>query len=219
MYSTLFCVVGLAVTGGYSYCLARKALLNRTLMQLTSLRKVKSQQIEDFLTERTTHANILAYHIGNQIKDGNDISESKTFVASIAELEKLGILNRAYYSSVGLYYKDKGFYLWQMEPQGQMPSVTQAYLEGLSAHFLAIDSLLRPNFIEIGIFKSTPKLSLLAIAPITVNSGEKAFVILEVSGKVIDTLMQEHYNEWGLGHSGKIYLVGGDMKMRSTLRF
>ncbi len=219
VYSTLFCVVGLAVTSGYSYFMARKALLNRTFMQLTSLREVKSQQIEDFLTERTTDAKIIAYHLGNQTKVGNDISESKTFEASVVEFINLGILNRSHYSSVGLYYKDKGFYLWQMGPQGQMPSVTYTNLEGLSAHFLAIDSLLRPYFIEIGIFKNTPKLSLLAIAPIAVNSGEKVFVILEVSGKVIDTLMQEHNNESGLGHSGEIYLVGGDMKMRSTSRF
>jgi hypothetical protein len=60
IYSRLFCFVGLLLLGGYSYFIARRALLNRTFNQLTSIREEKAERVEQFFSDRVRDAELLS---------------------------------------------------------------------------------------------------------------------------------------------------------------
>lgn len=230
----LFLLMGIGTTiivGVYSYFSARNSLTDRTFDQLTSIRVVKKNRIEDFFSDRFRDINLFS-----------QTSEVKKMAASVAKVisthssSGLMISPHEYDQFLNLYVKAYGYY--------EKFIITDTlhniiYTSGTTEDSLHFDKLYQPEydclnklndsaakkkgtvFID---FKKDPfnknKASYYLATPIlNDNKHVKGYISLLVSTKAINNIMLENSSENGLGKTGESYLVGQDFYMRSDSRF
>jgi len=227
----LFLLMGIGSTiivGVYSYYSARSSLIDRTFDQLTSIRVVKKNRIEDFFSDRYKDINLYS-----------QTSEVKKMSASIDKLHYgIGqfIPPHEYDQFLNLYVKAYGYYDKFIVTD---TSNNIIYTSGTATDSLHFDNLLKPEFSCIRIlldsatkkentvfldFKKDSfnlnKASYYLSSPILNNNKRTVgYISLIVSTKAINNIMLENSSENGLGETGESYLVGRDYYMRSDSRF
>ncbi len=221
----LFFIVGvssLSSIGIYSYLNAKKALLKRTLDQLTSIRVIKKGQVEIYFKERFNNLELLAGNnyinkVANEIASDHLDSELKIFDKNI-NYSLFGFNNM--FMIFGNETNDLKIY----EFEGLKPvpfnknSVIIKQLTGLwqksSHHF-------NPAIVDFMKGSKTDSETQCFIGKQIhiIHKNKVCVLALQISIKDINNIMLENNPENGLGKSGEVYLVGNDYLMRSNSRF
>ena len=217
LYFVVFGITAIAIVSTYSFYTTKNALLSRTFDQLTSVRVVKKNQIEQFFTDRLSEFSLIANMVEGQRAER---------INSFNHFSPQSLINHLFTNG---YYK--GIYI-ESEPgkiefgecrgrdsiklntlnlQRELV-VNEVFQKSRNASQTAIhDYLLDPR-------DSQPRMF---ISGSLINKGfsTKNIIVLELSLEAINAIMLEQNPKDGLGQSGESYLVGADRLMRSTSRF
>jgi len=230
----LFLLMGIGTTiivGVYSYYSARASLIDRTFDQLTSIRVVKKNRIEDFFSDRFRDINLYS--------KTSEVKKMATFAGKILPQKSsrsLVIPPHEYDQFLNLYVRAYEYYKKFIitDTLGNI-----IYTSGSAANdSLHFDKLLKPEYSCIRIitdsaakkkntvfldFKKDPfnqnNASYYLSTPVLFNNKIAGYISLLVSTKAINNIMLVNSSETGLGETGESYLVGHDFYMRSDSRF
>jgi len=219
----LFLLVGLStvlIIGAYSFYSARKAIMQRTIDQLISVRAVKKQQVEYFFTEKIRNLKNLSRN--EDLIRFFPLEDTVRFIFPGREQEFEYLRN---------FYIDYGFtnlYLVSGESTEftiipidtiQSTRASQAVRKNIKRirngislqHDLAISDLF---------FKLDGDTIPVCLIGCRIQAAKVVgFVFLEIPATEINRIMLQDNGRIGLGQSGEAYLVGGDFLMRSASRF
>ncbi len=222
----------IAVTGAFSYYMAREGLLERTFDQLTSVKVTRKKQIENFFKDRMRDVQIFARSIeAHQILDllNNLNKNADQSRENSGEKLKGAELFNNYLSQ---YFKSSGYYSgiiinngsdlalkYNIVPQNGQQQIT----------FMQEGNRVFESFPKISESLSSPYISdlskdnpdhLYITKDINDNNGKIiGSALLEIPAEAINRIMLEQDPMDGLGKTGESYLVGGDELMRSSSRF
>jgi signal transduction histidine kinase len=209
-------ITAIALVSTYSFFTSKKALLGRTFDQLTSVRVVKKNQIEQFFQDRLSELTFILQ------------SES---IRNIAQDPP----NVYQYQYLWDYLRTSGYYKGIYIQQNNGETILCQFTEKDSVHFdikmLDYHDPIHKIFQRIlpyGKYQihdyimdnanNDPRMfisgSLAGIGDI-----KSLKVVLEISLDAINVIMLEQNPADGMGLSGESYLVGPDGFMRSTSRF
>lgn len=210
VYFVLLGILIICAIAPFSYYQARKALLDRTFDQLTSVRVMRTQQLESFFSDRLREVGILA-----QSEAVNEFlvtmqanlrsNDTKTLLPSLAK----EILPSTDYVSDLIFINNDGLSICLH--RGYSDSLIKTEQFSIPLNFLEIKKSVLLDYISI----SEGEIHILAIAGVK----DIGYVALAVPSSAIDKILVENDPINGLGYSGECYLVGKDSLMRSTSRF
>jgi len=212
LYFLALGIGSIIVTGFFSFFTARRALLERTYFQLTSVRIAKQGMVERFMEDRLRETSFFA-----SSEDAGKLAEalisgSNNFAAELVKKTNW-ILASGYYS--GFMVIDKsGKVLFRQATDSLTYQRNSVFIrpEFLSS---TAEAFIR-DYATSG--KSTQK-QLLAISPIKSHHQSIGYLALIIDQQRIDDIMLEEEPANGFGKSGETYLVGADFLMRSQSRF
>ncbi len=230
----LFLLMGIGSTiivGVYSYYSARNSLIDRTFDQLTSIRVVKKNRIEDFFSDR--FRDISLFSKTNELKKMTISIDKRLYRRSS---HKLFISPHEYDQFLNLYVKAYGYYDKFIITDTLNNIIFTSGTTNDSLHFgkllnseyscirIINDSSAKKKNTVFLDFKKDPfnqnNPSYYLSTPIQDNSKHiTGYISLLVSTKAINNIMLENSSENGLGETGESYLVGRDFYMRSDSRF
>ena len=198
----------------YSYFTSKKAILERTFEQLTSVRVEKTNNIERFFKDRERDVLLLSksQFISNLFLNKNDSSLNSDFEKYIS----VYLNSNNYYNKILLLNND-GEILFQ---QNSSLSLREKR-SNLNAEKTILDNLIQKinlqNKICIQDYElDSAKNPRIFIGGKTQNNG---ILIFEISINSINSIMYNTNIHNGLGKSGEAYLVGEDFLMRTCSRF
>ena len=227
IYSMLFCFVGLALLGGYSYHIARKSLLERTFNQLTSIREEKARQVEQFLFDRSREADLAAssrsVHLvfdefrrsGSVNTDG--LVADKSFTNIVSFLQRSDC-----YSSFSISLPDGRTFCVEL---GSAPLFEHIVYTNLSSKKAIaklhgkVFSSARTEFSDFTTGSLLNSYSSFVGAPIVEEGSVQGLILLEIPDRAFNRLMAGRIEQIKVGHTGEVYLAGSDYLMRSSSRF
>ncbi|MCK9204907.1 MAG: HAMP domain-containing protein [Bacteroidales bacterium] len=215
----LFLLVGIStvlIVGSYAYYSARKAIINRTMDQLISVRAVKKQQLSYFFSEKVRNL--------ENLYDKDQLTSF--FPGGKRPVQKLSALT--YLQNYCQAYGFTNLYIISTQPglKGCISITTQ--LKGIPpAVYQHIQSIIKESarnrisitdlfFREKG--DSVP-VCLIGCRFSSPGSPYAVVVISEIPATAINQIMLQDNSRIGLGKSGEAYLVGNDFLMRSSSRF
>ncbi len=219
-------LLSVIVLGTISYTSSRKALVNRTYDQLTSLKQIKKHQIEEFFARKLGDIKVYAYNSAVQLS-------VQRFVSAFND----GGLNNPKYkewiglhdSKLQLYIEEYGYYdLFFISPEGDVTySVAKESDLGknLISGPLSYSGLAKAykqgkekfGIIDFSWYDVSNQPAAFVSGPVNDNNGNLIGVLVyQLSLESIDKVMQERT---GLGETGETYLVGDDYLLRSDSRF
>lgn len=220
LYSMIFCVVGLSLTGGYSYYIARNALLSRTFEQMVSVREVKGRQVEEFFQERILDAEYLSQFVPPLISTmGVDGSFSQLSMQEQSAVRY--IFSKKYFISYGFYIPQKGYYRFEVDENIVVGNYSFTESKVCKNLLLKCDTISETSIIDTLITNGEGMWSIPVVVPIynSDSISKKYFFVIEISEVAIDRIMKERQTDIGMGRTGEAYLVGSDFFMRSASRF
>ncbi|MDD3876698.1 MAG: histidine kinase [Bacteroidales bacterium] len=217
-------ITSILLISSFSYFNTRRALLDRTFQQLTSVRVLKKRQVEIFFKDRI---NDIQYLSGTQniveiisMMNRDEQNQITEWPASKGLLK-----TSAHYSNIFVTNFKKCILLTEGEDNPYVIS----YIETNDSTF-DINSLLKTknelvnqSDIIIKDFYTQNKgnyvKKILVGAPIFKNNILSGLIAFYLDYEVLNNIMLELDNRSGLGESGESYLVGNDFIMRSSSRF
>ncbi len=233
-YFLVLGILAVSSLGTISYIASKNALLNRTYYQLTSIKKIKESQIEQFFSKRLGDAKVLANN-PNTVQAFNDFHEAEEDAKSRG-IDGIQLLNDELYTAAMQkheptlkYYMDTyGFYdLFIIDEEGDI-----AYTVAKESDFDTDLTNERTHLAELwkkcvssrqaelsdmeAYSPSNGAPAMFVAAPVRNNGEVIGVVALQISNDAINAIMQERS---GLGESGETYLVGSDFLLRSDSRF
>lgn len=214
-------IVVIIIIGTYSYYFTKKALLNRTFDQLTSLRIEKKYRVEQFFLDRLRDIDLISK--SEEIKKILDvIVHDEKATGEISEMPLNSYLNK-YISSYGyyqdLYIVDRNTNCIEIVQQNDTSNSNFSGKENdqdLLDFCKKIEAAGEPviqdltnsrMFIYLGTFVLNEKMDTMG------------YVVLEIPISAINKIMFGLSENNGLGKSGETYLVGNDSLMRTNSRF
>ena len=246
LYFVFLGIMAIAIISLVSFYSTKTALVSRTFDQLTSLRIVKKNQIEQFFTDRSRDVIFLAseqdaieitQHLGSFSQRGVSHAVNPANVGpgnkSKKTLQNLLLEKSSRFLSKIRSFKPhfSGYYIIQ-DPGN---SIYQSSSDPSSSGIMPVPEILDMNKINsllldqpFGILDDVydsiamkPRLFIASRIRGTndQNMTELGTIVMEIALENIDTIMLNNNPLSGLGLSGETYLVGADSKMRSTSRF
>lgn len=214
----------------FSFYSTKKALMNRTFDQLTSLRIVKKHQIELFFDDRLKDIALLSESEDTKkiIGDYNNYTNDYFFSRKNQDKDMLCAAFKGYlkkYTSLNSYFKS--IYIVNFNK----PALKGNFRDSVNVGLVQLDSgnftlysqpvhqgiLIQDEILDKG--TKEPAMYLVSCIEIPGMKGVYGILILELSVDAINTIMLNNNPESGLGQTGETYLVGSDWLMRSTSRF
>ncbi len=217
-------IVPIIVIDSYFYFKSRKALIDRTFDQLTTLRIEKTNRLKDFFDQRF---NFL-----------ENIASLQSTESLFHTLQKKTTLQHANFSP---FEKDISLIIGKNHPYRRIiliPENNTLWNLDLDHHFnpepfegdsletkafwLAYEQSLKfnkPVIYDVKNKFSSKYHSILMAYAVIKNKQKLGTIILEISLKAINKIMFENNPYNGLGKTGETYLVGADYYMRSSSRF
>jgi len=231
----LFLLMGIGSTvivGIYSYYSARRSLIDRTFDQLTSVRVVKKNRIEDFFSDRFRDIRLFSStsEVANMMNAfyrlGKHENNEKT---NYPDAGKYNQFFKLYIKAYGYYDKfivsdTSGNLLYTSGTASDSLHFLKNGLTNYSCLIQAKDSVINRKSIVFLDFRkdsfNNNQPSYYIVCPVF-NEYKKMFgiIFLQISVKAINNIMLVNSNEIGLGETGESYLVGNDFYMRSDSRF
>jgi two-component system NarL family sensor kinase len=246
LYFVFLGIGAIAIISLVSFQSTKTALVSRTFDQLTSLRIVKKNQIEQFFTDRSRDVFFLASEqnaieilrsLRSLSNDGTSrtanpankrpANKSKENIQTLLMDQSNRFLSkiRSFKPHFSGYYifQNSEYSICQSSSDPGSSGIRQVpkYLDIHKINTLLLD---QPVGILDDIYDSTAMKPRLFIASrIRGTNGQdvtdSGTIVLEVALETIDTIMLNNNPLNGMGLSGETYLVGSDNKMRSTSRF
>ena len=220
-YFVLIGVVSIIFIGAHSYYYAKKALLNRTFDQLTSLRLEKKNRIEQFFLDRVGDVNLISQ--SEEIRKIAEILNSRSrFISKPDKLHYDSYLSK-YIGSHGYYQQlhivgQTGFVYDVISSPGDtappdINRLTNTNLKGFCEKIEKSDKTI--------IHDLTKSDLLIYIGTKIWNEKNEVigYVTVEIPSSAVNRIMFGHSENNGLGETGETYLVGDDYLMRSNSRF
>ncbi|NWJ50386.1 MAG: HAMP domain-containing protein [Bacteroidetes bacterium] len=225
VYFFFLSVVIISIVALYSFYNAKKVLLERTFNQLTSVRVVKKDLIEQFIGDQLREIKLIAcsdniLKITSQINKHTNPRLPYCLKLSKNESSFIQQINPEYYTQIAIVGRNRSCCFVRV-------NVPASYSKGGLNDTRYINYLWNrvseKNGLYIDDLRTLPdtNLSFLHICSpiIDIRGGITGIMIFEVPLAVINTIMLEKDSKNGLGFSGESYLVGSDFLMRSTSRF
>jgi len=215
--SLLISVVTIIIVASYSYYNAKDAILDRAFHQLNSVRVIKTNLIEKFISDCTKEVQLVKsskdiIQIVDLLNDNEQLADSNIINHQSAFIEEL---SKDYYSDIVIVDK-KGDLLYLKKSQNNL-NLSEKYLDILWDNSVANSDVF---------IKDYYKIDSLNYQNITISSAIKdvdgivqGIIVFEIRPKAIDMIMLNEDPANGLGNSGETYLVGSDYLMRSSSRF
>ena len=219
VYFVVLCILSIGLVSFFSYGNARKALIERTLDQLISIREVKKTRVESFFDDRIKDLKLLASSsvVKQQLKNNKTVdlfADDETGKNLFNYL-----ISYHFYTSIYIGKTLQSFIIYPALEYKRyftpLSSVSDEYAAGFQ-------KLSKAKKIVILDFpdQSTPEPSLFFCCPVTDEKGANlGFIGLQVSGKAINDIMYENDPTYGFGKTGDFYIVGKDFLMRTRSRF
>lgn len=210
LYYVLLGVFAILAVGVYSFLSARKAILERSFEQLTSIREVKRARIEDFFADRIREIEFFAKSpIFSQ-----EYCMQNTRSASLDSAAIEYLLSAKYFSSLSVLCLSGESYHIQFESD----TIQEYAILDKDSILSAIANTNRSHVFDYVTFNYAYHMRV--ASPIVNANGACVAVLLgNIPLSVIQQIMIEDTNFGGLGQSGESYLVGRDFLMRSPSRF
>lgn len=219
LYFVIVSVSAIAVVSTYSFNNSKKALLDRTFDQLTSVRVVKKDQIEQFFSDRIREIDLFSdidFEGWGKADFNKGFSDRK-------------LANLIYYLKSGGYYE--GIFFERIDnsvmhidfsrddaPIFSETAGENGRLLGLlfnqtrdSCNFIIHDYVVDPA-------TGAPRMFITGSISGDYKSPDVKMAV-EISISAINAIMLEQNPKDGLGNSGESYLIGNDLLMRSASRF
>ena len=218
LYFVSLGIVAIMIISTFTFYSTKKALMSRTFDQLTSLRIVKKNQIDQFYADRQRDILFLAgteeVNHSSLVGEGPGVGRSR------------GIATK--YHQLGQYFKS--FFILGNKGLITRGCFNDTIYPGLPVFPEKAIADLRTSLIHQQVVIGDESLAeqtghpyqfiATGIAgPVTGDHSDRAILVLEVSIDAINTIMLNNDPLSGLGLSGETYLVGTDFLMRSTSRF
>jgi len=225
VYFFFLSVVIISIVALYSFYNAKKVLLDRTFNQLTSVRVVKKNLIEQFIGDQLKGIKLIAssdniLKITSQINRYNNPKLPYHLTLSKNEAAFIQQINPEYYSQIAIVGSKRTCCFVRINEHA---ANSKGGLNDNTYISYLWNRVSEKNGLYIDDLRTLAgtNLSFLHIcSPITdVRGGITGIIIFEVPLSVINSIMLEKDPKNGLGFSGESYLVGSDYLMRSTSRF
>ena len=226
LYFVLLGIGTILIVSTVSFSSTKKALMNRTFDQLTSLRIVKKNQIDQFYADRVRDISFLASTedvVTAALKLNNrqplPVKETEKRIAL-----KFGSLGE-HFSAFHLFGNNGEVVSGSLRHDTRHGSAGEPLPISDSVFTLLSSSLALQQYVicDMMVDRSSGKPFQLIGAAIPGSPGGKGpragFLVLSVPIGEINTIMLNNNPLNGLGLSGETYLVGPDFLMRSTSRF
>ena len=222
LYFVLLGIGVILIISTVSFYSTQKALMERTYDQLTSLRIVKTNQVEQFYSDRARDISFLA---GTQ--EAVTLAEECARPTLPGKNPEPGMAQNlsARYHSLSQYFttffigddlgiKSSG---WFQPAMGSLPprisEQTWRKTYGLLSNQPVLICDITPDD------QAGNPCQLIAVKIPETAKSRKGMLVLSVSMEAINSIMLNNNPLSGLGLSGETYLVGSDFMMRSTSRF
>ncbi|NPD45396.1 MULTISPECIES: HAMP domain-containing protein [unclassified Lentimicrobium] len=209
-------IITILIVASYSFTNAKEAILNRTFSQLTSVRVIKSNLLDQFFSNCIKEIQI-AKSSSDIIEITKQLNQLKTDPSKNSDLIQE---HELFINQIQENFYHRIFIIGENQNICTLKAGKEKDQE--LSDILNNQQLLHPDDLNItDIQKLDSSLSVLRIsAPITDDTGHKLGMILfEISSNSIDSIMLEYNPAHGLGISGESYLVGPDYLLRSSSRF
>ncbi len=217
-------IVPIIVIDSYFYFKSRKALIDRTFDQLTTLRIEKTNRLKDFFDQRFYFLENVAGLQSTESLFHTLQKETTLQHANFNPFEKdisLIIGKNHPYRRIILIPGNNTLWNLDMDHQFNLEPFKGDSLE-TKAFWLAYQQSLKYNKPVIYDVKnkfSSKYHSILMAYTVIKNKQKLGTIILEISLQAINKIMFENNPYNGLGKTGETYLVGADYYMRSSSRF
>lgn len=216
LYFVCLGIVIIAITGTYTYYLAKDALLSRTFDQLISLRMEKKKRLEQFFADRIRDLEFISTSdevlelIENGERNSNFLhsrfnSRARQFLGPQGYFKKLYVAD---FNEIKLEIADE-----TPGSPGSVDSVCTNRLMGVCK---------RIQLEKKVVIRDVSKSELVIYIGAPVFNKEKllvGMVALEIPISAINLITFGPGENNGLGKTGETYLVGSDLWMRSNSRF
>ena len=227
VYSMLFCFVGLTLLGGYSYYIARNALLDRTFNQLTSIREEKARQVEQFFSDRNREAELVAnsgsvWQVFSEFQRSGTVHHQSLITNEPFRNIITFLRNANCYSSFSVSLSDGQAYCIKLGGENLFDHIVYTNLSSrealadLQSRVLSANETLFSDFTTGSLINSY---SSFVGSPVIADDNVQGVVLLEITDMALNRLMAEHIDKIAVGHTGEVYLAGSDYLMRSSSRF
>ncbi len=219
-------IITVCVLGIISYTSSRKALVNRTYDQLSSLNQIKKHQLEDFFAKKKGDIKVYAYNTAVQLSVQRFVSAFNE--GGLHDPQYLEWI-RLHDPKLKMYIDEYGYYdLFYISPNGDVvytvekeADLGQNLLSGSIAN-TGLAKAFKQGKSDFGIvdfswYDISNEPAAFVSGPVKDNNGNLLGVMVyQLSLESINKIMQE---STGLGESGETYLVGEDYSLRSDSRF
>jgi signal transduction histidine kinase len=177
--------------------------MSRTFDQLTSLRIVKKNQIDQFYADRARDITSMAAILPSLFGEGPGVGSFSQYFTAYYIVDNKGIIRQGSFDSAGL------------KPP-VMPEQSLASLrDQLKVQSVVICDESADEFTGIPYQLIATKIT----GEHTGKQYETGILVLSVSIDAVNAIMLNNDSLSGLGLSGETYLVGPDFRMRSASRF
>ncbi len=215
----------------FSFYGTKKALLNRTFDQLTSLRIVKKHQVELFFIDRVKDISILSEsddtrnmaleleRFCRKINDRSTAGDREQLLSGFSVYLKKYRSLRSYFQSISFISGNKVALKgnFRDNPEIEVGTLTSSELKRFDAAAVFEGIGVGDEFIDPRTHQPTMFLS--CTLGNSGNLRDDARLVLEIPVDAINTIMLNNNPESGLGQTGETYIVGSDFLMRSASRF
>jgi signal transduction histidine kinase len=199
-----------------TYFESRRAILDRSFEQLTSIRNLKRQKTEGFFRDRLRDAELLSRSgeiksmIGRQKPGALKGLPAESYIAGY-------IFSSPYYT--GLIISHGGSAIFQN--QHEVLSMEDGWWQGRQN--LIISQLAKAGnravLLDYYLWRGDSlHMTICSTIPDSMH-GVPGFIALDIPLGVINDIVLESIGDHGFGESGESYLVGSDFLMRSSSRF
>jgi len=219
----LFLTVGLItllIVGAYSFHSAKRALVNRTIDQLISLRATKKQQVEYFFAEKTRNLE----NISNDRNLGD-------FLVSAGGGNHHGMPDAIVLRQVRDQFTSYGFSRLYLVAAGNrifavssslavdtvLPAAIRTKILDISARTGSGEAVISDLFFLCA--SDSLPVCLIGRSLRAGPASSPGNILLEIPCDRINRIMLQDNSRIGLGESGEAYIIGNDYLMRSSSRF
>ncbi len=213
----------------FSYDHAKRAIMDRTMDQLTSIKIIKKRNLENFYDNRLKEIRLISRtnamaRLFESLYRKLDVSDSLLIDETLTPdypyvLQYLH--DCGYYKEI-LFYRPGPFvisgairhprhYTWEKN----LSDAVKLLFENRKAN-LEKNEIIITDYIMMS---GTGGYHQYIIAPLFMQRKRTGWLAVRLDGAVIDSMMVESNPRHGLGLSGESYLVGADYRMRSRSRF
>ena len=217
----------------FSVSKSQDALIHKSYEGLTSARDSKAEQIQNFFSERIGDINVLAesknihelvkdlIHVHETLAVQGDAKYPVTHPLAVEKIESHEKFFQSYakeygYHDIFVICVKHGHVMYSQAKESDYgENVGSGHLKssGLGEVWKKVKELKRPVFVDMAPYApSNDAPAMFLGAPIMIDGEMKSIVVLQVSDKAVNKIMQYRT---GYGASQEDYLVGQDKLMRS----